>query len=83
MKNGVILQIRPGFWDLGFGLWWSQEGPGFLKFPLTLVKKSKIKQKFYHCPLENLDFRIGCTKILTNPIKVKPNQAKLIQNTQK
>ena len=60
-------------------------GPlGFLKFPITLLKKSQIRQKNLSlAPLEKLDFIIGCTNFLTSPIKVKPNQAKLIQNTQK
>ena len=60
-------------------------GPlGFLKFPITLLKKSQIRQKNLSlAPLEKLDFITGCTNFLTSPIKVKPNQAKLIQNTQK
>ena len=66
------------------GGWGSHRSLGFLKFPITLLKKSQIRQKNLSlAPLEKLDFIIGCTNFLTSPIKVKPNQAKLIQNTQK
>ena len=66
------------------GGWGNPWPPWLFKIPITLLKKSQIRQKNLSlAPLEKLDFIIGCTNFLTSPIKVKPNQAKLIQNTQK
>ena len=66
------------------GGWGNPWPPWLFKIPITLLKKSQIRQKNLSlAPLEKLDFITGCTNFLTSPIKVKPNQAKLIQNTQK